>query len=69
MLRRFRWQIGNPTGRHQFAIAESGLDSLRDHQLDQVTDAVAVTPFIVVPTDELEVFAVQFDTAPFIENR
>ena len=43
------------------------LEPLRDHQLDQVTNTIAVTPFIVVPADQLEELAVELDTAGFIE--
>ena len=52
--------------------ADSGqldLQTLRDDQFDEVTNAVAVTPFVVVPADQLEELAVQFNTAPFVEDR
>ena len=47
----------------------SNSKTLRDHEFDQVANAVAVTPFVVVPVDQLEEFAVQFDTTAFVEDR
>ena len=35
---------------------KTGSNPFPDHQLDEVANAAAVTPFIVVPADELEEF-------------
>ena len=49
--------------------AVSRSESLGNHELDEVANAVAVAPFVVVPIHQLEELAVEFDTAPLVEDR
>src|SRR5437763_9690939 len=43
--------------------------SFFDHVLQQISHAIAVAPFVVVPAHQLEEALVQFDPGAFVENR
>ena len=45
------------------------LNSFGDHELDEVGDAAAIAPFVVVPTHQFEEAFVQFDAGAGVENR
>ena len=69
---RVRWAFWkNTNSREQekklIPTASIRLQTLRDHQLDEVTNTIAVAPFIVVPADQLKELTVELDTAGFVE--
>src|ERR1051325_152836 len=45
------------------------LNSLLDHELQQIGHAAAVAPFVVVPAHELEEPFVQLDAGTLVEDR
>ena len=45
------------------------LHALLDHVFEQIRDAIAVAPFVVVPANQLEEALVHFDPGAFVENR
>ena len=45
------------------------LQPFADHVFQQVADAVAVAPFVVVPAHQLEEALVQFNAGALVENR
>ena len=60
--------MGNVLFRKNHTLLCGSLDTFLDHVGEEVAHAVAVTPFIVVPADQLEEAAVQGDTGTDIEN-
>ena len=47
----------------------SPLQAFADHELQEVNNTVAVAPFVVVPADQFEEVAVQFDRRTGIVDR
>ena len=61
---------GRPLDRPSEFVFEfkSNLQPLAENVIQQITNAIAVTPFVIIPADELEEAAVQFDTGTGIED-